>query len=104
MCPRDLMLRAHMTCHDQDMLRSGLDAFLTTGDVYRRDTIDRTHYPVFHQMDGVRLFSSWELEEFARDKATVSHVITFRVRLTSLPQQRLVPDFSRLHDQLHLHL
>ena len=68
---REMMLRAHMTCHDQDLIRSGLDCFLSTGDVYRRDTIDRTHYPVFHQMDGVRLFSAWELEEFAKDKSTV---------------------------------
>ena len=28
-----------------------------TGDVYRRDSIDSTHYPVFHQMEGVRVFS-----------------------------------------------
>ena len=27
--------------------------FLVTGDVYRRDTIDATHNPVFHQMEGV---------------------------------------------------
>lgn len=27
-----------------------------TGDVYRRDAIDATHYPVFHQMEGVRVF------------------------------------------------
>jgi phenylalanyl-tRNA synthetase alpha chain len=27
------------------------------GDVYRRDSIDATHYPVFHQMEGVRVFS-----------------------------------------------
>lgn len=32
------------------------------GDVYRRDSIDATHYPVFHQMEGVRVFSpaDWE--------------------------------------------
>jgi hypothetical protein len=32
------------------------------GDVYRRDSIDATHYPVFHQMEGVRIFSppDWE--------------------------------------------
>eukprot|EP00116_Pleurobrachia_bachei_P000362 sb/3460624/ len=71
---KDKMLRAHMTCHDQDLLRSGLDCFLSTGDVYRRDTIDRTHYPVFHQMDGVRLFSSWELEEFAKDPKSFTHL------------------------------
>ena len=26
------------------------------GDVYRKDTVDRTHYPAFHQMEGVRIF------------------------------------------------
>lgn len=25
------------------------------GDVYRRDEIDRYHYPIFHQMEGVRM-------------------------------------------------
>ena len=38
-------------------MRQGEDAFLVTGDVYRRDTIDATHYPIFHQMEGVRMFS-----------------------------------------------
>ena len=40
-----------------DLLKSGLNAFLCTGDVYRRDTIDRSHYPIFHQMEGLRIFS-----------------------------------------------
>jgi phenylalanyl-tRNA synthetase alpha chain len=31
------------------------------GDVYRKDTVDRTHYPAFHQMEGVRLFTLEEL-------------------------------------------
>ena len=29
--------------------------YLATGDVYRKDTIDRTHYPVFHQMEGFKI-------------------------------------------------
>ncbi|KAJ9517752.1 hypothetical protein QJQ45_004046 [Haematococcus lacustris] len=40
-----------------EVLRSGRRAFLVTGDVYRRDSIDATHYPVFHQMEGVRVCS-----------------------------------------------
>lgn len=52
------MLRAHTTSHTCDIIKSGLDSFLTVGDVYRRDTVDKTHYPVFHQMDGVRLFDN----------------------------------------------
>jgi phenylalanyl-tRNA synthetase alpha chain len=43
-------------CYFQvDLIRSGLDNFLIIGDVYRRDEIDATHYPVFHQLDAVRI-------------------------------------------------
>lgn len=52
---RDYLLRAHTTAHQSECIRAGLDAFLIVGDVYRRDEIDSTHYPVFHQVDAVRL-------------------------------------------------
>lgn len=52
----DTLLRTHMTAHDVSLLRAGNQAFILCGDVYRRDTVDRTHYPVFHQIDAVRLF------------------------------------------------
>ncbi|XP_069073509.1 phenylalanine--tRNA ligase, mitochondrial isoform X1 [Pleurodeles waltl] len=55
------MLRAHTSAHQWDLVNSGLDAFLVVGDVYRRDEIDSSHYPVFHQMEGVRIFSDYEL-------------------------------------------
>ncbi|XP_061876790.1 phenylalanine--tRNA ligase, mitochondrial [Entelurus aequoreus] len=58
---RATMLRAHTSAHQRELVRSGLDAFLLAGDVYRRDEIDASHYPVFHQMEGVRLFSDHEL-------------------------------------------
>lgn len=35
-------------------MKSGLDNYLVIGEVYRRDEIDATHYPVFHQVDAVR--------------------------------------------------
>lgn len=44
------------SAHQSTLLGKGLESFLCTGDVYRRDEIDRTHYPVFHQMEGVRIF------------------------------------------------
>lgn len=41
------------------------------GDVYRRDAIDATHYPVFHQVEGVRIFdpsvSRKEVDEDLKD-------------------------------------
>ena len=55
------LLRAHTSAHQRDLIKTGLDAFLVTGDVYRRDEIDMCHYSVFHQMEGVRLFSQHEL-------------------------------------------
>ncbi|KAH7978324.1 hypothetical protein HPB49_005194 [Dermacentor silvarum] len=57
----ELMLRAHTSAHQRDLVKAGLDAFLVAGDVYRRDEIDRHHYPIFHQIEGVRLFSADEL-------------------------------------------
>ncbi|XP_076999883.1 phenylalanine--tRNA ligase, mitochondrial isoform X1 [Tamandua tetradactyla] len=61
------MLRAHTSAHQWDLIHSGLDAFLVVGDVYRRDQIDAQHYPVFHQLEAVRLFSKHELFAGIRD-------------------------------------
>jgi len=55
------MLRAHTSAHQSDLIKMGLDNFLVVGDVYRRDEIDSTHYPVFHQMEGVRLLGGKEI-------------------------------------------
>ena len=43
----------------------GLDNFMVSGDVYRRDAVDRTHFPVFHQLEGVRLVDAHELGRMA---------------------------------------
>jgi phenylalanyl-tRNA synthetase alpha chain len=58
----DKVLRCHTSAHQAELLRTKQPAFLVTGDVYRRDSIDATHYPVFHQMEGVRIYSpvDWE--------------------------------------------
>lgn len=58
---RDHLLRAHTTAHQVELISMGLDNFLIVGEVYRRDEIDAKHYPVFHQMDGVRTFTSEQL-------------------------------------------
>lgn len=46
----DTVLRTHTSAHQAQKLRDGFTHFLVTGDVYRRDSIDATHYPVFHQV------------------------------------------------------
>lgn len=55
------VLRTHMTAHDVKLLKNGVDYFLSIGDVYRRDEIDATHYPIFHQVDSVRVFNKKDL-------------------------------------------
>uniref|UniRef100_A0A7N6A1M7 phenylalanine--tRNA ligase n=1 Tax=Anabas testudineus TaxID=64144 RepID=A0A7N6A1M7_ANATE len=69
---RKTMLRAHTSAHQRELVKSGLDAFLLAGDVYRRDEIDTSHYPVFHQMEGVRLFSNHELFSKVRNGEDLS--------------------------------
>ncbi len=57
----DHVLRTHTSAHQTELMRAGERHFLCTGDVYRRDEIDASHYPVFHQMEGVKLFTAEEL-------------------------------------------
>jgi hypothetical protein len=52
----DILLRTHTSAHQSTLMKAGYEAFLCTGDVYRRDEIDASHFPAFHQMEGVRLF------------------------------------------------
>lgn len=68
---KDYVLRSHTTCHDSELIRSGLNAFLTFGDVYRRDEIDSKHYPVFHQCDGVRLYNRFDLFESTNSNGAI---------------------------------
>ena len=53
---KDNVLRCHTSAHQAEMLKDGARKFLVTGDVYRRDEIDASHFPAFHQMEGVKLF------------------------------------------------
>lgn len=50
------VLRTHTTAHQRQLLLQGPPSWLVAGDVYRRDEIDASHFPVFHQMDGARVF------------------------------------------------
>ncbi|CAN6674341.1 phenylalanine--tRNA ligase, mitochondrial [Trichomonascus vanleenenianus] len=55
---KDTLLRTHTSAHEPECFRaSKTPGYLISADVYRRDTIDRTHYPAFHQMEGARV---WE--------------------------------------------
>ncbi|KAL5713873.1 phenylalanine--tRNA ligase [Ranunculus cassubicifolius] len=64
------VLRCHTSAHQAELLRMGQTHFLVTGDVYRRDSIDSTHYPVFHQMEGFRVFTPEEWEKSPIDSTS----------------------------------
>lgn len=65
----ETVLRCHTSAHQVDLLKEGRQQFLVAGDVYRRDEIDASHYPVFHQMEGVKLFdaSTHSVEDIQAD-------------------------------------
>ncbi|KAL1989738.1 hypothetical protein VTN49DRAFT_6935 [Thermomyces lanuginosus] len=59
------VLRTHTSAHQADYFRRivreserdpRVSGYTVTADVYRRDAIDRSHYPVFHQMEGARIW------------------------------------------------
>ena len=58
---KDYILRGHTSAHQQELMSMGLDNFIVMGDVYRRDEIDSSHFPVFHQAEGVRLFNKHQV-------------------------------------------
>ena len=54
---KDTVLRTHTSAHEAEIFRScQSEGYTISADVYRRDAIDRSHYPVFHQMEGARMW------------------------------------------------
>lgn len=62
---KDTVLRTHTSAHQRyyfqrmninDKIRPDEKGYTIAADVYRRDAIDRSHYPVFHQMECARLW------------------------------------------------
>lgn len=65
----EVVLRTHTSAHQCELINAGHRSFLCAGDVYRRDAIDASHYPVFHQMEGVRIFPDNDLDvEFVQEQ------------------------------------
>jgi phenylalanyl-tRNA synthetase alpha chain len=57
------MLRTHTSAHEVETFADGHDRWLLTADVYRRDEIDASHYPVFHQMEGACVWTPDQLKQ-----------------------------------------
>src|SRR3990167_837446 len=70
----DRVIRTHTSAHQVELLRLH-DRFLVTGPVARKDEIDATHYPVFHQMEGVAIVDGDPVEELKRCLNNVLEVL-----------------------------
>ena len=54
---KDTLLRTHTSAHEAEIFGANASpGYLISADVYRRDEVDRSHYPVFHQMEGARVW------------------------------------------------
>lgn len=65
------LLRTHTSAHEigcfQKMGEHKNNGYLISADVYRRDEIDKSHYPVFYQMEGSKTWAR-------NDKASVKQI------------------------------
>ncbi len=59
------VLRTHMTCAMQSCAPVS-NKYVICGDVYRKDTVDATHFPVFHQIDGFSWVDGDPIEELKK--------------------------------------
>lgn len=51
------VLRTHTSAHEAEIFQNNRsEGYTISADVYRRDAIDRSHYPVFHQMEGSKMW------------------------------------------------
>lgn len=77
------VLRTHTSAHQQAYFQRINDnqniqpeevGYTVVADVYRRDAIDRSHYPVFHQMEGARLWKRPENEPLKHSTETTATI------------------------------
>ncbi|KAJ7097922.1 phenylalanyl-tRNA synthetase [Mycena belliarum] len=104
---RDLMLRTHTSVHEVDVFRSGKDRWLLTADVYRRDEIDGSHYPIFHQVEGARIFPAdvSGMKEVAEDNARLRHLLAkANIVIEDVPHITATNPSQPTHDPMYSEL
>lgn len=92
------VLRTHTSAHQCELLSKGHTSFLVTGDVYRKDEIDSTHYPVFHQMEGVHIDMNETMTKDELEENLVSTLIGLCNHLFPGSQVRVSEDYFPFTD------
>ncbi|KAK4175639.1 mitochondrial phenylalanyl-tRNA synthetase [Triangularia setosa] len=85
------LLRTHTSAHEAELFTASKSpGYLISADVFRRDEIDKSHYPVFHQMEGARVW----------DRAAVPHgdvVSAIYKDLEALPKHDMIIEDPNPH-------
>ena len=69
---KDTLLRTHTSAHEVDVFRANeSDGYTISADVYRRDAVDKSHYPIFHQMEGAL---TWDRKAFASSEECIERI------------------------------
>jgi phenylalanyl-tRNA synthetase alpha chain len=88
--PKDVLLRTHTSPMQVRAMEAQAPPIFTIvpGTVYRRDTIDATHLPMFHQIEGLAVGANISLADLA---GTLDHVA--RALFGPERRTRLKPDY-----------
>jgi len=98
---KDVMLRTHTSAHEVEMFRRGETRWLLTSDVYRRDEIDASHYPIFHQIEGARIFNANAsgMKEVEEDNERLSNILAqAHIVIEDIPHISLTNPVQPVHD------
>ncbi|KAF8844965.1 phenylalanyl-tRNA synthetase [Paxillus ammoniavirescens] len=101
---KDLMLRTHTSAHEVEVFGRGETKWLLTADVYRRDEIDGSHYPVFHQTEGARIVSADAdgMKEIEDDNARLeAHLQRSNIVIEDVPHLSPTNPCQPAHDPKH---
>lgn len=104
---KHLMLRTHTSAHEVETFAKGERRWLLTADVYRRDEIDASHYPVFHQMEGACLFRADApgMAELAEQNARLSEYLkSTNIVIEDVPHLSASNPVQSAHDPRHAEL
>jgi phenylalanyl-tRNA synthetase alpha chain len=77
---RQTCLRTHTSAHEVQTFAKGKTRWILTADVFRRDEIDASHYPMFHQMEAACIF---DVEEYAKGGKVEKECEEMESRLSS---------------------
>ena len=99
---KDYMLRTHTSAHEIEEYASGKDAWVLSADVYRRDEIDKSHYPVFHQMEGTHVWPTSELHTLPElNKALAAQLADIPLLIEDPTVISASNPFQAEHDPVH---